>query len=177
MPASDLAGRLPIRRKMYIQPAFWNQSPGVDGWDILLSGPMPEHIRRALFLQLHIYRNGMSLIGTDLCMIFIEGIALLFIGPDNLLQDFHVDRMSAASVDPADQRLYIRPSVRVQRDPDGLRSVAEDQGNEPARFYLFLTGTLFPHIWSLPPYAPPQTWNCTPSVFCISCPGISKRPG
>ena len=73
----------------------------------------------------------MSLVGADLCMILVEGITLLVVGADDLLQYFHREIRSGFP-DARDQVRYIRPTVRIQRDADDLRLVPQDQR------YIFL---------------------------------------
>ena len=70
----------------------------------------------------------MALIRSNQSMVLIEGIPLLFIRPDDLLQQVHIKLMSAGSVDSVDQLAHIYPAVLIQCDADGTGLVAEDQG-------------------------------------------------
>ena len=82
----------------------------------------------------------MALVRADQRMILIEGIPLLFIRPDDLLQHIHIKLMSAGSIDSINQLLHICPAVFIQCDVDGIRLVAEDQGNKLACFLQFPQG-------------------------------------
>ena len=112
---------------MHIEPSLWKEPLLIDRRDILLSGSMPENIR-GLLLQFHIHRNRVALVRADQRMLLIEGIPLLFIRPDDLLQQVHIKLMSAGSVDSVDQLPHICPAVLIQCDADGTGLVAEDQG-------------------------------------------------
>ena len=72
----------------------------------------------------------MPLIGPDQRMVFVEGIPLLLIRPDDLLQQVHVQMITAGSIDAVDQFLYIRPAVFIKRNADGFWLVTENERDE-----------------------------------------------
>ena len=136
MSCADLAGGVVIPGQVDVQPGLGDQAPGIDGGDELLSSAVVEQRRRRHRLQLHVHGDGMPLIGADLRLVRVEGIALLLIRADDLLQPGHVQRPGPA--DPRQQLVHVRPPVLVQRDPDHLRLVPENQGNEFAGAVVFV---------------------------------------
>jgi len=135
---ADLAGGVVIPGQVDVQPRFRDQAPGLDGGDILFPGAVVEQRRRRHRLQLHVHGDGMPLIGADLRSVRVEGVPLLVIRADDLLQPGHVQR--PGPVDPRQQCVHVRPPVLVQRDPDHLRPVPQDQGDEFAGTVVFVHG-------------------------------------
>ena len=86
VPAADSPRCVYVRGQMHIQPTLRNHSLRIDRRYVLFSGAVPESVRRCHLLQFNIDRNRMALIGPDQRMIFIEGITLFFICPDDLFQ-------------------------------------------------------------------------------------------
>lgn len=71
---------------MDIQAAFGEQALRLDGGGKLLGGSMIQYLWRFCRGELHIYLDGMALVGPDLCPILIKGIPLLAVALDDLLQ-------------------------------------------------------------------------------------------
>ena len=139
---ADLAGGVVIPGQVDVQPGLGDQAPGLDGGDVLFSGAVVEQRRRRHRLQLHVHGDGMPLIGADLRFVRVEGVALLLIRADDLLQPGHVQRPGPA--DPRQQLVHACPPVLVQCDPDHLRPVPQDQGDKFAGTVVFVHG-LYPY--------------------------------
>ena len=126
MSCADLAGGVVIPGQVDVQPGLGDQAPGLDGGDELFAGAVVEQRRRRHRLQLHVHGDGMPLIGADLRFVRVEGVALLLIRADDLLQPRHVQR--PGPVDPGQQLVHISQAVLIQRDPDCLRYCARGSG-------------------------------------------------
>ena len=127
MTAADSFCGLNIRRKMHVQAAFRNKPLFLNRRRKLLSCPMIQNDWRGLFLQLHIHWSGMPLIGPDECVVFVVGIALLLVRPDDLLQKRHVQMMFSCCIDAFDHILDTRLPMFIQRDSGCFRLMPEDQ--------------------------------------------------
>jgi hypothetical protein len=63
-------------------------------------------------------------------VIFVEGIAGLFIGPHDLFEKVPVDPVLSGLIDALDQLLHIRPAVGIQSDARILGVVPQDPGEK-----------------------------------------------
>jgi len=128
--AANVCGGRSVFGQVDVKTALGEESLGIDRWHILLSGPVPQVVRRSLLLQLDVHRDGMALVGANQGMVSVEGIPLLVVGPDDLFQRFHVDLVAGRAVDPGEQRADICPAVLIEGEPDGLGLMAENEGYE-----------------------------------------------
>ena len=112
---------------MNIQPAHRTKALAFDGGNTFFTGSVIQRLRRFCFRKIGIDRNRMALIGPDAGLVRVEGVALLFIGADDLLQQFHRKRMRP--VYTFDQCLRICPAMVIEGDSDDFRLMPQDQGN------------------------------------------------
>jgi len=73
----------------------------------------------------------MALIRPDQGLIFVKGIPLFLVSPDNFLQ--HIHRNIPGLIDPGQKFFHISPSMFIQLDPDDLRIVPENQADKFAQ--------------------------------------------
>ena len=76
----------------------------------------------------------MSLIGADLGMILIEGIAFFFISGNYVFKHSPVKGVSAA--DPGYKFIHIRPAVFVESNTCKLGFMSEYEGDKLSDFFL-----------------------------------------
>ena len=113
---------------MDLTPRLGQQSLFQDGCAETFGAPVPENGRRLKGSELQVNGERMPLVCPDFCPVLIEGVALLCVGPHDLLQQFTVKRIFP--VDAANQFIHIRPAMAIDGNPDDFRLVAENQAEK-----------------------------------------------
>ena len=102
---------------------------------------MIEGFRRCLCLQIELNINGMSLIGADFCLVFIEGEALFVVVFYYVLELVESDGFAVVCYF-CEKFIHVCPTLLIEVELDGLGFVPEYEAEEFADSF----GLLFVHL-------------------------------